>query len=59
MLNGIFDRVGLHTNINKMVEMVCQPCIMVGRHPVVVYTRRMTGVGTYFQEIQKEWVRRP
>ena len=56
MLNGLFDRVGLHTNINKMVEMVCQPYKIVGRHSVVAYTRQMTGVGPYFQEIQQERV---
>ena len=37
ILTGLFDRVGLRTNINKMVVMVCQPCRMAGVHLGAVY----------------------
>ena len=29
VLEGLFYRVGLHTNFNKKVEMLCQPCHIV------------------------------
>ena len=28
--DGLFGRVGLHTNVNKTVGMICQPCQMSG-----------------------------
>ena len=50
VLTGLFYRVGLHTNINKIVGMVCQPCHIVGVHLEMAYMRRITGVGPYFWE---------
>ena len=47
-LRGLFDRVGLHTNVNKIIGMVCQPCYIVSRHLESSYTRRMTGMGSSF-----------
>ena len=59
MLTGLFDSVGLHTNTNKMVVMVCQHCIMYGRHLEADYTRRMMGVRPSFHERHQERVRWP
>ena len=54
VLTGRFDRVGLRTNINKMVGMVCQTCQMSGAHSEVEYRRRLTGVGPSFHKMQWE-----
>ena len=56
VLTGLFDRVGLNKNVNKTIEMVCQPCHFVVRHSEVAYMRRMTGVVPSFQERQQEIV---
>ena len=46
VLTGLFDRVGLQTNVDKTVLMVCQS----------VYTRRIIGVVPYLWEWQQEIV---
>ena len=51
-LTGLFDRVGIQTNINKTVGMACQSCYIVVGHLEVAYTQRMMGVGSYFWEQQ-------
>ena len=38
VLTGLFDRVGMRTNVDKTVGMVCQPCHTSGRQFEVVYT---------------------
>ena len=43
MLTSIFDRVGLRTNIRKIVGMVCRPCRAAGVQADEVYTRNMIG----------------
>ena len=49
-LVGLFDRVGLHTNVGKKVGMVCHPCPAAGNLTVEEYRRRVTGVGfTYWE----------
>ena len=53
-LMGLFDRVGLQTDIIKMVVIVCHPCYIFGGHSEVVYTQQMMGVGSYFRERQWE-----
>ena len=50
VLMRLVDRVGIQTNINNMVGMVCKPCNMSGGHLEVAYVRRMMGVGLYFWE---------
>ena len=42
-LVGLFDRVGLRTNVGKTVGIVCRPCQAVGTHLEVVYEKRMRG----------------
>ena len=43
-LVGIFDRVGLMTNVGKTVSMVCHPCQAGARNRTEeAYGRRITG----------------
>ena len=42
-LVGLFDRVGLRTNLRKTVGMVCRPCQAAGTQSEVAYGRRMMG----------------
>ena len=42
-LAGIFDRLGLRTNICKTVGVVCRKCRSVGVLADKAYTRRMSG----------------
>ena len=45
-LVGIFDRVGLQTNVGKIVSMACHPCRAGARNRTEAgYSRRLTGVG--------------
>ena len=45
-LVGLFDRVGLRTNVGKTVSMVCHPCqAAVGNRTQESYGRRLTGEG--------------
>ena len=53
-----FDRLGLCTNMKKMVGMVSHPCKMAGGHPEVAYEQQMMGVGNLYRARQQERVRR-
>ena len=56
-LVAIFDRVGLLTNVRKMVSMVCHPCQAgAGNRTEEAYGRRLTGVGRFYAERQQERV---
>ena len=44
-LKELFDHVGLHTNVAKMVSMACQPCRALGVHSAKAYIIRMTEEG--------------
>ena len=44
-LVGLFDRVGIHTNVGKTVSMTCRPCPTAGNQSEVAYGREMTGEG--------------
>ena len=59
VLTGLFDRVGLHTNMNKKVGMVCQPYYIVNRQSEAACTHHITGLGRSFWERQKDRVRFP
>ena len=59
MLMGIFDRVGMKTNVRKTVGMVCHPCRAVGVQADEAYTRRITGAGRSYKERQRERVSCP
>ena len=52
-LVGLFDRVGLRTNIGKTSVMVCFLCQAEGNQSEVTYKRRMKGEGPYYREWQK------
>ena len=49
-LAGIFDWVGLQTNVRKTVGMVFRPCRAAGVRADEAYTRWMTGEGRSFKE---------
>ena len=49
-LVGLFDRVGLRTNVRKTVGMVCRPYQAAGTQSEAAYERRMTGVGPSYCE---------
>ena len=56
-LIAIFDRVGLQTNVNKIVSMACHPCQAgTGNRTTAGYSQRLTGVGKTFKERQRERV---
>ena len=47
---GLFDRVGLNTNIEKTVSTTCKPCNTTGNRSEEAYGQIMTGEGTMFRE---------
>ena len=52
-LVAIFDRVGLLTNVEKTVSMVCQPCWGGGGNRTEeAYGQRITGVRRSYAERQ-------
>ena len=55
-LTGLFDRVGLRTNVCKTVGMVFRPCQAAEVWAEKSYTRRMKGEGRSFKERQRERV---
>ena len=55
-LVGLFERVGLRTNVGKMVSMTCRPCPMAGNQLEEAYGRKMTGGVAKYWERQKERV---
>ena len=51
---GIFERVGLMTNVGKTVRMVCHPCQAgAGNRTEEAYGRRITGEGRSYAERQR------
>ena len=44
-LVGLFDMVGLQTNVGKTVGMVCHPFQAAGNLTTAAYRRRITGDG--------------
>ena len=53
MLTGLFDRVGLQTNVLKTAEMVFQSYRGVRVRLDESYTQQMTGTGRSYNEIQR------
>ena len=49
-LVGLFDRVGLKTNVRKIVRMVCRLFQAAGMQLEAVYGIRMTRAGPLYQE---------
>ena len=52
-LAGLFDRLGLNTNVGKTVRMVYRPCQASVMYSETAYGRRMTGSGPSYQERQQ------
>ena len=53
---GLFECVGLLTNVGKTVSMVCRPCLATGNQSEAAYGQKMTGEGPTYWERQKEWI---
>ena len=49
-LVGLFDRLGLQTNVRKTVGMVFHPCQVAGNITTVAYGRRITGEKHSYKE---------
>ena len=55
-LVGLFDCVGLQTNVGKMVIMTCRPCPAAGNQSETAYGHKMTGEGMTYRERKRERV---
>ena len=55
-LVGLFDRVGMQTNVGKTVSMTCIPCPEAGNQSEVAYGRKMTGEVLTYLERKRERV---
>ena len=53
ILTGLFDKVGLRTNTEKMMSMACQTCHTPVIMSVEAYERLTTGIGPTFWELQR------
>ena len=58
-LNGLFDRVGLRTNVGTMVGIICCPCRTVGTQLEALYERQMMGEGLTYRARQGAMVHFP
>ena len=56
VLVGLFERVGLHTNVGKTVGMTCRTCPAAGNQPEVAYGHKITGEGPTYGKRQKKRV---
>ena len=52
-LVGLFDRVGLRTNVRKTVGMLFHPCYAAGNLTTEAYGRRFTGVVPTYRDRQQ------
>ena len=55
-LVGLFDHVGLQTNVGKTVSMPCRPFPASGNQSELAYGRKMTGEGLTYLERKRERV---
>ena len=58
-LTGLFDRVGLMTNVSNTVGMLCRPCCAVRTHLDAAYEQLMMGEGITYRYLQRLWVKCP
>ena len=58
-VTGLFEWVGLQTNVRNTVGMVCRPCREARARADKAYTRRTTRERRSFKEQQREWVSCP
>ena len=56
-LTGIFERVGMNTNVNKTVGMMCHICQTSRVRAEEYYNQRMTGEGSSYKESQRKKVK--
>ena len=56
-LVGLFEHVGIHTNVGKTVSMTCRPYPAAGNQSEVAYGRKTTGEGPTYCKRQKERVK--
>ena len=52
-LVGLFDRVGLRTNVRKTVRMICCMCQAEGTQSEAVYGRKIMVEGPSYREQQR------
>ena len=52
-LVGLFNRLGLWTNVRKTVGMVCRPCQAAGTQSEAAYGQRMMGEGPSYRHYKK------
>ena len=52
-LVGLFDRVGLRTNIGKTVGIVCRSCQAAGTQSEALYEQEITEEGLSYRERQR------
>ena len=53
-LIGLFDRVGLSTNVGKTVGMVCRPCQATGNQSEAAYGRRIMGKAPHIGSARRD-----
>ena len=53
----MFERVGLHTDLNKTKAMICTPGFIWGQHGAEAYKQQFTGDGPTFRERKRTRVR--
>ena len=54
LLTGLFEHVGLQTNVRKTVGVVCRPFRAAELQADKAYTQRMTGEERSFKERERE-----
>ena len=52
-LVGLFDRVGLRTNVGKTASMVCRSFHAAGNQSEAAYKRQIIGKGPTYKDSQK------
>ena len=59
VLTDLFDRVSLHTNVQKTVIMAFRPFYNLCGFPEQAYTQRVTGVGPLYQDNMRQRIQFP
>ena len=57
ILMGLLNRVGLRTNVNKTVVIICQLCCIDYQQSKVTYNWKIKGEGPYYSARNSEWSR--
>ena len=59
VLAYLFNWVGIFTNVQNTVSIMCRPCHAPGGLSEAAYELRLTGIGQSYQERLKRWVQCP